>query len=110
MMVKGKWQIIQWCPDMVTQEWLNIGVGFRADEDQHFKFLDNFEKIKCAYGMEVATHASEVINLTKQFFQKKYYSFSPQIRLIEIGLKKGQSIEDNLNSSYERVVTLRNTN
>ncbi len=106
-MIKGKWQIIQWCPDIVTQEWLNIGVGFYSEEGQHFKFLDHFKKIECAYGVDMAKHADEVIKLTKQFFHKKCYEFSPQIRLIEVGLKKGQSVEDNLNSSYERVVSLR---
>ena len=104
-MVRGTWQIIQWCPDLVTQEWLNIGVGFRSNDCQHFQYLDHLSKIECVYGKEVADHADAVIKLTKQFFEKKFYTFSPQIKLVEIGVQKGESVQDNLKRSYKRVVT-----
>lgn len=45
-MIKGTWQIVQWCPDLVTREWLNIGVGFREASNQYFKFLNDFKKVE----------------------------------------------------------------
>ena len=34
-MIKGTWQILQWCPDLVTREWLNIGVGFKNQDGEY---------------------------------------------------------------------------
>lgn len=106
-MIKGTWQIVQWCPDLVTREWLNIGVGFKSGDFQWFKYLDSFKKIETVYGRDIANHANAVIELTAQFFSNKFYVFSPQIKILEIGFSRGSSVEENLNRSYERVVTLR---
>lgn len=106
-MIKGTWQIVQWCPDLVTREWLNIGVGFKSGDFQWFKYLDSFEKIENVYGGDLAVHADAVIKLTAQFFSKQFYNFSPQIKLLEIGFSQGKSAQENLNQSYDRVVTLR---
>lgn len=108
--IKGTWQIVQWCPDLVTREWLNIGVGFKSGDFQWFKYLDNFKKIEDIYNKDIADHANEVIKLTTQFFSKKFYEFSPQIKLLEIGFSQGVSAQENLIRSYERVVTLRGNN
>ncbi|AWL27125.1 hypothetical protein DJ533_00120 (plasmid) [Acinetobacter defluvii] len=64
-------------------------------------------KIQNVYGGDVASHASAVVKLTAQFFDKKFYEFSPQIKILEIGFSKGISVQENLNRSYERVVTFR---
>ncbi|MCU4320644.1 hypothetical protein KTH44_16120 [Acinetobacter bereziniae] len=106
-MVKGTWQIIQWCPDLVAREWLNIGVGFKDKKCQHFKYLDDFKKIESFYDQDTKIHLIAVLKLVKEFFDNGNYDFSPQIKLIEVGFQQGESIEINLNNSYEAVVTLR---
>lgn len=107
VMNKGTWQIIQWCPDLVTREWLNIGVGFKSEGVQHFKFLDDFKKVEGLYNAETKVHLIAVLELINGFFSKGFYNFSPQIQLLDIGFSRGDSVEENLNRSYETVVTLR---
>ena len=106
-MIKGTWQIVQWCPDLVTREWLNIGVGFREANNQHFKFLNDFKKVEEFYDSDTKAHLIAVLGLVEDFFSKGYFDFSHQIKILEIGFQQGISVEENLNRSYERVVTLR---
>jgi hypothetical protein len=105
--IKGTWQIIQWCPDLVAREWLNIGVGFKSGDFQWFKYLDYFEKIESVYDEDTKIHFIAVLKLVQGFFNERLYEFSPQIKLLEIGFQQGESVEVNLNKSYETVVTLR---
>ncbi|NNG80596.1 hypothetical protein [Acinetobacter sp. ANC 5378] len=109
-MIKGTWQIVQWCPDLVTREWLNIGVGFREASNQHFKFLSDFKKVEEFYDSDTKNHLVAVLRLVEGFFSKGHFDFSHQIKILEIGFQQGISVEENLNRSYERVVTLRGTN
>lgn len=109
-MIKGTWQIVQWCPDLSSREWLNIGVGFKSEGVQHFKFLDDFKKVECLLGPDMKTHLIAVIELIEEFFSKGIYEFSSQLKLLEIGFSRGISVEENLNRSYETVVTLRGAN
>ncbi|WP_052723522.1 hypothetical protein [Acinetobacter radioresistens] len=106
-MIKGTWQIVQWCPDLVTREWLNIGVGFREADNQYFKFLSDFKKVETLYNSDTKNHLVAVLELVKGFLSKGHFDFSHQIKILEIGFQQGISVEENLNRSYERVVTLR---
>lgn len=109
-MIKGTWQIVQWCPDLVTREWLNIGVGFREADNQYFKFLSDFKKVETLYNSDTKNYLVAVLELVKGFFSKGHFDFSHQIKILEIGFQQGISVEENLNRSYERVVTLRGAN
>ncbi|MCX0332067.1 helix-turn-helix domain-containing protein [Acinetobacter radioresistens] len=109
-MIKGTWQIVQWCPDLATREWLNIGVGFREADNQYFKFLSDFKKVEALYNSDTKHHLVAVLELVKGFFSKGYFDFSHQIKILEIGFQQGISVEENLNRSYERIVTLRGVN
>lgn len=106
-MIVGTWQIVQWCPDLTAREWLNIGVGFKEGENQHFKFLDNFQKVECLYSSETKVHLIAVIELVERFFSKGLYEFSPQLQLLEIGFSRAKTVEEGLNRTFEMVVTLR---
>lgn len=105
-MIKGSWQIVQWCPDLVAREWLNIGVGFKCDGGQFFKWLDDYLKVGELYGLQTSQHCKRIIELTADFFEKGCYDFSPQIQLIDVGFQKCESIDAALSDSYKRVVTL----
>lgn len=48
-----------------------------------------------------------MLGLVEDFFSKGHFDFSHQIKILEIGFQQGISVEENLNRSYERVVTLR---
>ncbi|MFU8927537.1 hypothetical protein [Acinetobacter puyangensis] len=106
-MIKGTWQIVQWCPDLVTREWVNIGIGFKSGDFQWFKYLDDFRKVKTIYGGDTDEHLKGVLEIVSDLFAKRVYGFSPQIKLIEIGFSQGETVSEILNRSYQRVVTLR---
>lgn len=105
--IKGTWQIIQWCPCLTSREWLNIGVGFKHGDKQYFKYLDSFSKVAFIYDDETVKHLKHVIELTSKLFNSGCYDFSPQIKLIDIGFSRCYTVEEGLNRSYERVVSLR---
>lgn len=105
-MIKGTWQIIQWCPNLSAREWFNIGVGFNDGKNQYFKYLDDFNKLEKLFDIDTKKHLIEVIAFTEVFFNKGLYDFSPQIKLLEIGFSRGESIEECLDRTYKTVVTL----
>lgn len=106
-MIKGTWQIIQWCPDLVSREWLNIGVGFKVNGIQHIRYLDHFETIEELYDEDTKIHFIAVLEFVRNCLDSGFYDFSQQIKVIEIGFSKGISVDEILNDFYERVITLR---
>lgn len=104
--LKGSWQIIQWCPDLVIREWINIGVGFQHDDKQYFQFLENFQNIEFIYGNQIKEFLSKIIQMTKTLFDDRCFDFSSQIQLIEVGFQKADTVEEALQDSFNRVVTM----
>ena len=103
--IKGTWQIIQWCPDLATREWVNIGVGFNDGQSYSFKYITKIEKINMIYGDGMGDHLNAVISLVIGFFSKNIFDFSPQIKLIEVGFSQGATINEILDRLFDRIVT-----
>jgi len=47
--IKGEWSLVQWNPDIATEEYLNIGVSFKHNGRNYFKMLDSFNRVNCLY-------------------------------------------------------------
>lgn len=107
--MKGEWSLVQWNPDLATEEYLNIGVSFKHDGKNYFKMLDSFNRVNCLYDEDTVKHLQDVIELSLSAFKTDNFYFSDQIRLIDKGLAKGQSEEKILERLYSRVVTLGKT-
>ena len=104
--LNGTWQIIQWCPFQHKQEWFNVGVGFKHNEQYTFKLLNNFEKVAFVWDEETAVFLRRILEMVTLCFNEGCFDFTPNIRLIEIGFHKAETIEKALTESFNQVVTL----
>ena len=107
--IKGEWSLVQWNPDIATEEYLNIGVSFKHNGRNYFKMLDSFNRVNCLYDEDTVQHLQDVIELSLKAFKGDNFYFSDQIRLIDKGLAKGLNEEKILERLYTRVVTLGKT-
>lgn len=104
--LKGEWSLVQWNPDVATEEFLNIGVALRHGGRDYFKMLDNFSRLTCLYDEKTSQHLQDVIELSLESFENNFFDFSDQIRLIHKGLAKGTDEHQILERLYNRSVTL----
>lgn len=104
--LKGSWQIVQWNPDIATREWHNIAVGFKHGENQTFKWLDDFTKVQMLYDKNTVKHLNELIDFLQCCYGHNCYDISSQIRMIQVGFQRAESVETALDRSYRRVITL----
>ena len=59
--LRGEWSLIQWNPDIATEELLNIGVALNIGGELQFKMLDYFERLNCLFDESVIQHLQDVI-------------------------------------------------
>lgn len=104
--LKGEWSLIQWNPDIATEEFLNIGVSFCQDNNHVFKFLDYYNRVNCLYDEDTVEHLKQILDLSLLSLQKGCFDFSDQIRVVNKGIAKGKTEEAILERLYDRVVTL----
>lgn len=104
--VRGEWSLIQWNPDIATEELLNIGVALNIDGTINFKMLDQFERLSCLFDNSVIQHVQDIIDLSLPAFENNCRNFSEQIKWIDKGVAKGNSEEEILDRLYKRVITL----
>lgn len=104
--LKGEWSLVQWNPDIATEEFLNIGVTFKHDGREYFKLLDHFGRVTCLYDEQTSQHLKDVIDLYKASFENKFFDFSDQIRFVNKGLAKGADTDQILARLYTRTVSL----
>lgn len=104
--IKGHWSLIQWSPDIVSEELHNIGVMLRTGDSCNYKFLDYFDRVKCLYDQQVVTHLQDVLELVEGAFNDNHFKISEQIKVLEKGLTKGNSEKEILERLYSRVITL----
>lgn len=104
--IKGHWSLIQWNPDIVSEEVHNIGVMLKVEDSYNYKFLDYFDRVKCLYDQQAVTHLQDVLELVEGAFNNNHFKISEQIKVLEKGLAKGNSEEEILERLYNRVITL----
>lgn len=104
--LKGEWSLIQWNPDIATEEFFNIGVSFSQDNNHVFKMLDYFNRVNCLYDEDTVEHLKRIMELSLSSLQSGCFEFSDQIRVVNKGMAKGATQESILERLYDRVVTL----
>lgn len=104
--LKGEWSLVQWNPDIATEEFLNIGVTFKHDGQEYFKFLDHFARVTCLYDEQTSQHLKDLIELYEASFDNKFFDFSDQVQFINKGLAKGSDADQILARLYKRTVSL----
>lgn len=104
--LRGEWSLIQWNPDIATEELLNIGVALNINGKTNFKMLDQFERLSCLFDENIIQHVQDIIELSLPAFENNCRNFSEQIKWIDKGLAKGNSEQEILDRLYNRVITL----
>lgn len=92
--VRGEWSLIQWNPDIATEELLNIGVALEVNGSINFKMLDQFERLSCLFDNSVIQHVQDIIELSLPALENNCRNFSEQIKWIDKGIAKGNSEEE----------------
>lgn len=105
-LVKGEWSLIQWNPDIATDEFFNIGVYFCQNENFSFKMLDYFNRVHCLYDHDTAEHLKQVIEMYTTSIQNGCMDFSDQIKVVHKGMAKGKDEQAVLERLYSRAITL----
>lgn len=106
IIMRGEWSLIQWNPDIATEELLNIGVALSINGEMNFKMLDHYERLSCLFDDSAVQHLKDVIEMALPAFKNDCKNFSDQIKWVEKGLAKGKSEQEILERLYERVITL----
>ncbi|OTG92726.1 hypothetical protein B9T24_15275 [Acinetobacter sp. ANC 4654] len=105
-LLRGEWSLIQWNPDIATEELLNIGVALNIEGELQFKMLDYFERLTCLFDESVVQHLQDVIELSEHALKNNCTNFSDQIVWKTKGNTKGSSESEILDRLYNRVITL----
>lgn len=104
----GVWFLIQWCHDIASDEYLNIGVGIEYDNfDIDLKMLDDFSKLEHLLGEGGRFHAELAISIVKESVSNQGIDeYIPNIKIIRKFPAQGKSSNEILERLYESVVTL----
>lgn len=105
-LLRGEWSLIQWNPDIATEELLNIGVALNIEGQIQFKMLDYFERLTCLFDERAIQHLQDVIELSENALKNNSKNFSDQIIWKNKGRTKGVSEKEILDRLYSRVITL----
>lgn len=106
-LLQASWSQVRFIPDKVTNEQLAIGVLINYEGIVYTKFIEDFARIECAYGVEIATYTKSCIELFEDFLHHNYdESFSSQLLLDKRGFIQGESIDTLLLELLERAVPL----
>lgn len=115
--IRGRWFNILLCPDLVTDERLNIGVGFVHDgENTVYKQVikeGNYRGLLCLYQDRISkANIDFMIRLANEItpqswpHQQAIPSPNPHIYFSDFKPAFGQSIENILNGFFKYTVTL----
>lgn len=107
-MIKGEWFNIRICPDLYTQELINIGVGLVSqDGDVHAKLVDQPGRLECLYdkaGIENIMFLVEVIK--DSIHEEGLTPPSPHIIYSEKKYTTGTSVDEILDYIFKQTVTV----
>ncbi|AWL17756.1 hypothetical protein DIW83_01155 [Acinetobacter nosocomialis] len=106
-LIRAKWSHIRFKPDLVTMEELAIGVLVNLDGIVFTKFIEDFGRVECAFGVENASYIKSCIELFDDFLNHNYEtSFSSQLTIDKRGFVQGESIDSIIEDLLYRTVPL----
>lgn len=102
-----QWSLIRWIPNRVTGEQLSVGVIIESDGFLHFQCIEDFSRIECAYGIEIADYAKNTLSMIEDFFKSKIYiSISDQIIFEKKGIARGIDAKSTIEFLFNKAVPL----
>ncbi|WP_180116126.1 hypothetical protein [Acinetobacter sp. YH12140] len=106
-LIQANWSHIRFKPDLITMEELAIGVLVNLDGIVFTKFIEDFGRIECAFGVENASYIKSCIELFDDFLNQNYEtSFSNQLTIDKRGFVQGESIDSIIEDLLYRTVPL----
>lgn len=106
-LLQASWSQIRFTPDLVTNEQLAVGVLVNWNGIVHTKFIEDFSRIECAYGVDLVSYIKSCIELFEDFLHSNYESsFSSQLIIDKRGFVQGESIDGILDELLARAVPL----
>jgi hypothetical protein len=102
-----QWSVIRWMPDRVSREQLSIGVILESTDLFHFRVIDDFSRLECAYGSEIVDFTKNTISLIEDLLKYRVYtSISDQIIFEKKGIARGSNHLSIINELFDKAVPL----
>ncbi|CAM9391436.1 hypothetical protein [Acinetobacter bereziniae] len=106
-LVRAYWSQVRFCPDLVSNEQIAIGIFANLDGINHVRFIEDFSRLECAYGSEIVEYTKNCIEIFEDFIHQNYeLSFSKQLIIEKRGLVQGSDINQILEELLEKTVPL----
>ena len=108
----GVWYIIQWTPNIITDEKLNIGILFHNlnNNEVSIQMLDYYERIKSLYSKSIEFKVNLACSFARELllngYDLKNSKLTSQIEIVKKGFAQGESTNKILESLYKKVITL----
>ena len=105
----GDWHIIQWIPDLISGETLNIGVLFEDSFGKRYvEVLENYEKIGKFLGPGFIYQAKLTCNIVREIALTMPLGMkvSEQINFVKKGFTQGDTAAEITSLLFNKVVTL----
>ncbi|MFP6842769.1 MAG: hypothetical protein VB979_11460 [Acinetobacter sp.] len=103
--VEGHWTQIRWMPDLISNEQISIGVFLEENGFIHTKYIENYERLECVYGSEIANNLELAIDLIEYLLKREWRkSVSPQLIFDQRGFARGESSQAILDKLFNRAV------
>lgn len=106
-LIRAYWSHVRFCPDLVSNEQIAIGIFANLDGINHVRFIEDFSRLECAYGSEIVEYTKNCIEIFEDFIHQNYeLSFSKQLIIEKRGLVQGNDINQILDELLEKTVPL----
>lgn len=111
ILVNGNCYIIQWIPNIITKEKINIGVIFEdnLNKEKTIKMISTYDRIYHMYtknikfNLDIACEVSENNLLQSKTIHKK---ITEQINILKLGFTQGISNREIINNLYDNLIPL----
>lgn len=110
-LIKGNSYIIQWTPNLITKEKINIGVIFEEVESlrKEIKMIDTYERVsymyskKISFNLDIACEFAEY-HIRNNRLENKH--LTEQIKIKKLGFTQGTNYNDIISNLYKNLIPL----
>lgn len=103
--VEGNWTQIRWTPDLISNEQISIGVFLEENGFIHTKFIEDYGRLECVYGIDISNNLELAIDLIEYLLKREWKkSVSPQLIFDQRGFARGESPQAILDKLFSRAV------
>lgn len=110
-LLKGNYYIIQWTPNIITEEKINIGVIFEENlnKQKTVRMIDVYERIYYMYTKNIKFNLDIACEISQNHLLKnelKDGKITEQINLLKLGFTQGISHKEIITNLYENLIPL----